>query len=90
MFGKFGLAALSAALVLGLAATAEAAPKRKKMKAVSASQSVSVNGYPAGMFRVSRGDPLARSRDLYPHDPNPPSLRGQYDLRSRLLHEQRR
>jgi len=88
MFGKFGVATLSVALALGLATAAEAAPKRKHQR-VHPAYAASVNGYPAGMFLVSLGDPLPRTRNVYPYDPNPPSLGQRYHLCFRLLQEER-
>jgi hypothetical protein len=68
-------AVLGALLAAGLAGSADAASTRVK------NQAVRVAGYPAGMFFVAPGDSVARINRTYPLDPNPPSLRQQYDLR---------
>lgn len=74
-------AMLGAVVAAGLAGSADAATKRMKNKQVR------VNGYPAGLFYVAPGDSVARINRAYPVDPNPPSLRQQYNLRGRKMQE---
>jgi hypothetical protein len=72
---KWTLAALTAALALGLTGAADAA-KRKPAHQV-------------GNFYVAAGDNRAAIQRAYPIDANPPSLRQKYNLRWRKMQEMR-
>jgi hypothetical protein len=72
---KWTLAALSAALVIGVAGAADAA-KRKPAHQI-------------GNFYIAAGDNQAAIQRAYPIDANPPSLRQEYNLRWRKMQESR-
>jgi len=74
---KWTLAALTAALVIGLTGTAEAAARHKASRQI-------------GNFYIAAGDNQAAIQRAYPNDANPPSLRQSYNLRWRKMQEQRR
>jgi len=72
---KWTLAALSAALIIGVTGAADAA-KRKPAHQI-------------GNFYVAAGDNQAAIQRAYPNDANPPSLRQKYNLRWRKMNEMR-
>jgi hypothetical protein len=75
---KWTLVALSAALAIGIAGSADAASKKKN-------QNQRINHI--GHFYISKGDSVARINKAFPEPANPPSLRQEYNLRTRKMNE---
>ena len=74
---KWTLVALSAALAMGIAGSADAASKKNQTQRINH----------IGNFYVSKGDSVAKINRTYPMPANPPSLKQTYNLRTRKMNE---
>ena len=84
MSGKlWGAALLSALVAAGCSGSANAAAQRTKNQQAYAHMA----GYPGDMFYIAPGDSVRAMREAFPVNPNPPSLRQQYNLRGLATQE---